>query len=90
MLQIAADRSHLPALAPHVQEEFYSVAFRKKLYTSLEELQVDLDNWVREYDEQREHSGKCCFKKTPMQRFLGFDTDGRGEDAGSSDHWGCV
>ena len=53
-----------------VQEEFYSVAFRKKLYTSLEELQVDLDNWLRGYNEQREHSGKYCFGKTPMQTFL--------------------
>lgn len=28
-----------------VQEEFYSMAFRKKLYPSLEELQRGLDNW---------------------------------------------
>ena len=41
-----------------VQEEFYSVAFRKKLYTSLGELQLDLDNWLREYNEKREHSGE--------------------------------
>jgi transposase InsO family protein len=53
-----------------VQEEFYSVAFRKKLYTSLEELQLDLDNWLHGYNEQREHSGKYCFGKTPMQTFL--------------------
>ena len=53
-----------------VQEEFYSVAFRKKLYTSLEELQLDLDRWLREYNQEREHSGKYCFGKTPMQTFL--------------------
>lgn len=53
-----------------VQEEFYSVAFRKKLYTTLEELQQDLDDWLREYNEVREHSGKYCFGKTPMQTFL--------------------
>jgi transposase InsO family protein len=53
-----------------VQEEFYSVAFRKKLYTTLEELQLDLDTWVREYNQEREHSGKYCFGKTPMQTFL--------------------
>jgi hypothetical protein len=46
------------------------VAFRKKLYTSLEELQLDLDNWMRGYNEEREHSGKYCFGKTPMQTFL--------------------
>ena len=53
-----------------VQEEFYSVAFRKKLYTTLEQLQLDLDTWLREYNQEREHSGKYCFGKTPMQTFL--------------------
>ena len=52
-----------------VQEEFYSVAFRKKLYSSLEELQSDLDGWMREYNEERAHSGKYCFGKTPMATF---------------------
>lgn len=53
-----------------IQEEFYSVAFRKKLYTTLDELQHDLDIWLQEYNEQREHSGRYCFGKTPMQTFL--------------------
>src|SRR5689334_11076840 len=52
-----------------VQEEFYSVAFRKKLYSSLEELQTDLDLWLREYNEERAHSGKYCFGKTPLATF---------------------
>lgn len=53
-----------------IQEEFYSTAFRKKLYRTLEELQTDLDGWLREYNEERSHSGKYCFGKTPMQTFL--------------------
>ena len=53
-----------------MQEEFYSVAFRKKLYTSLEELQSDLDVWLGEYNEKREHSGKYCYGKTRGQTFL--------------------
>ena len=53
-----------------IQEEFYSVAFRKKLYRSLEELQADVDLWIREYNESRPHSGKYCFGKTPLQTFL--------------------
>ena len=53
-----------------IQEEFYSTAFRKTLYTSLEQLQVDLDAWLEEYNHQRPHSGKYCFGKTPMQCFL--------------------
>ena len=72
-----------------VQEEFYSVAFRKKLYTTFEELQLDLDTWLREYNQEREHSGKYCFGKTPMQTFLD-STLGKGEDVGSYDGWGCV
>jgi transposase InsO family protein len=53
-----------------IQEEFYSVAFRKKLYRSLEELQSDVDAWIHEYNEVRPHSGKYCFGKTPIQTFL--------------------
>lgn len=53
-----------------MQDEFYSIAFRKKLYTSLEQLQADLDQWLEEYNQQRPHSGKYCFGKTPMQTFL--------------------
>lgn len=52
-----------------IQDEFYSTAFRKKLYNSLEELQEDLDAWIEEYNTQRTHSGKYCFGKTPMQTF---------------------
>lgn len=53
-----------------IQNEFYATAFRRKIYNSLEELQVDLDAWVLDYNEQRTHSGKHCFGKTPMQTFL--------------------
>jgi len=47
-----------------------SVAFRKKVYGSIDELQADLDLWVCEYNEQRPHQGRWCFGKTPMQTFL--------------------
>src|SRR5262249_9426873 len=53
-----------------VLNEFYRVAFRKKLYTTLEELQADLDAWLREYNEQRPHQGRWCYGKTPRQTFL--------------------
>jgi hypothetical protein len=45
------------------------VAFLKKLYNSLDELQADLDVWFRQYSEQRIHSGRYCYGKTPMQTF---------------------
>jgi hypothetical protein len=53
-----------------MQEEFYAVAFRKKLYTSLEDLQYDLDQWMDYYNNERTHSGKYCYGKTPMQTFI--------------------
>lgn len=53
-----------------IQDEFYAVAFRKKIYASIEELQQDIDQWIQHYNEERTHSGKHCFGKTPMQTFL--------------------
>jgi transposase InsO family protein len=53
-----------------MQDEFYATAFRKTLYTSLEQLQADLDAWLEDYNTQRPHSGKYCFGKTPMQTLL--------------------
>jgi transposase InsO family protein len=53
-----------------VLNEFYQIAFRKKLYRSLEELQEDVDKWIEEYNTKRPHSGKYCYGKTPMQTFL--------------------
>ena len=53
-----------------VLDEFYRVAFRKKVYRSIGELQADLDAWIRTYNEERSHQGRWCFGKTPMQTFL--------------------
>ncbi len=50
--------------------EFYRVAFRKKIYTSLEALQQDLDRYIEEYNTMRTHTGRWCFGKTPMHTFL--------------------
>jgi len=52
-----------------MQEEFYAVAFRKKMYDNLELLQHDLDEWMQYYNNERPHSGRYCFGKTPMQTF---------------------
>jgi hypothetical protein len=43
----------------------------KKLYRSLEELLVDVDECVRKYNEERPYSGRYCYGKTPWQTFLG-------------------
>jgi Winged helix-turn helix/Integrase core domain len=52
-----------------IQDEFYAIAFRKKIYRSIIELQADLDKWMHNYNYERTHSGKYCFGKTPMQTF---------------------
>lgn len=52
-----------------IQEEFYQITFRKKLYTSVEELQADLDEWLLWYNRERSHSGKYCEGRTPLQTF---------------------
>ena len=46
--------------------EFYQVAFRTKLYASLDELQTDLDEWMRTYNVDRPHTGRYGYGKTPM------------------------
>jgi len=53
-----------------IQNEFYATAFRRKLYTSLEQLQGDVDEWIASYNRERTHSGKHCFGKTPWQTLL--------------------
>ncbi|WP_341819687.1 MULTISPECIES: IS481 family transposase [unclassified Wolbachia] len=53
-----------------MQDECYNIIFRKKIYSSLKDLQIDVDHWLRSYNETRPHSGKYCFGKTPMQTFL--------------------
>jgi hypothetical protein len=45
--------------------EFYQLAFRKKIYTTLEELQKGLDDWLWEHNHQPAHSGWRCDGKTP-------------------------
>ncbi len=53
-----------------VLNEFYRVAFRRKLYSGIEQLQADLDSWLREYNELRPHQGRWCYGKTPLQTFV--------------------
>jgi transposase InsO family protein len=53
-----------------VLQEFYQVAFRRKIYTSIQALQADLDDWIRYYNTERTHQGKMCCGRTPMQTML--------------------
>jgi transposase InsO family protein len=53
-----------------ILQEFYQVTFRKKIYSTLDELQKDLDDWIVYYNNERTHQGKMCCGRTPMQTFL--------------------
>ena len=52
------------------KDEFYAVAFRRKVYRGIAEIQLDLDEWLRQYNNERTHSGKYCYGKTPMLTFV--------------------
>jgi len=53
-----------------ILNEFYQVTFRKKLYSSLDELQIDLDEWIKTYNNDRTHQGKMCCGRTPLDTLL--------------------
>jgi transposase InsO family protein len=50
-----------------VLQEFYQITFRKKIYSTLEDLQVDLDEWLLYYNNERTHQGKMCCGRTPLE-----------------------
>jgi transposase InsO family protein len=52
-----------------ILNEFYQVAFRKKIYATMEALQEDLDAWIDSYNHERTHQGKMCCGRTPMATF---------------------
>jgi transposase InsO family protein len=55
-------------------DEFYRIAFRKKIYATIDDFQVDLDLWMRAQRGQAP-SGKWCFGKTPLQSDAGTETN---------------
>lgn len=52
-----------------MQDEFYSALFRKKVYKKIQELQKDVDEWVKNYNEQKGHPARYCYGKTPLKTF---------------------
>jgi hypothetical protein len=53
-----------------VKEEFYSVAFRRTFYESVDQLQRDLDTYLEFYNRERAHQGYRTKGRTPYQAFL--------------------
>jgi transposase InsO family protein len=53
-----------------ILQEFYQVTFRKHVYTDLDSLQKDLDEWLDYYNTKRTHQGKMCLGRTPLHTLL--------------------
>lgn len=53
-----------------ILQEFYQVVFRKKLFSDLQTLQVELDEWMNYYNNVRTHQGKMCCGRTPIETLL--------------------
>jgi transposase InsO family protein len=53
-----------------ILNEFYRVTFRKKVYSDMETLQMDLNEYMNDYNYKRTHQGKRCQGRTPMETFL--------------------
>lgn len=52
-----------------VLNDFYNIAFRKKVYDSIEEVQRDLDKFLDRFNYERPHQGKMCCGRTPWETF---------------------
>jgi transposase InsO family protein len=50
-----------------ILDEFIRETFRDKLYVSVEELQVDLDNWLDYYNNERPHRGYRNMGRRPIE-----------------------
>lgn len=50
-----------------ILQEFYQPALRRKIYSVIEDLQSDLDEWLDYYNNDRTHQGKKCCGRTPME-----------------------
>jgi hypothetical protein len=59
--------------------EFYRVAFRKKVYRSIDELQAD----IKEYNGARPPPGRLVLWKDPDADLPGCNADGKGENGRS-------
>ena len=54
-------------------DEFFRIKFREKPYNTVNQLQDDLDVWLKFYNEKRPHQGYRNMGKTPMERFLEYN-----------------
>jgi hypothetical protein len=52
-----------------IQDEFYAVAFRKKIYHNLDEIQEDADKWIEEYIRSGHTQGNIASARHRTKRF---------------------
>ncbi len=60
----------MPLFEPCLPSRYYHTLNPLSHIHTLEELQVNFDVWLKEYNEERTHHGRWCYGKTPMQTFL--------------------
>jgi len=53
-----------------ILNEFYQITLRKKLYSSLEDQQKELDEWMNYYNNEQTHQGKMCCGRTPIETLV--------------------
>ncbi len=58
--------AHVESFHGRLREECLNASW----FANLFEARRKIEAWRREYNEERPHSGKYCFGKTPMQTFL--------------------
>jgi transposase InsO family protein len=49
-----------------ILHEFYLITFKKNIYTDMESLQKDLEEWLVYYINERAHEGKMYCGRTPI------------------------
>ncbi len=47
-------------------QEFYQVTFCRKLYSVIDELQKNLDEWLEYFNNRQTHQDKMCCGRAPM------------------------
>jgi hypothetical protein len=52
-----------------ILDEFFRTAFRKKLYSTIDDLQTDLDIWLNLYNYERSHRGYRNMARKPIETF---------------------
>lgn len=58
-----------------VQNEFFAIKFRETFYTHLDDLQADLDAWLRHYNYERPHLGYRNQGQRPYDRLQQYLTN---------------